>query len=217
MFVRSSNGVSLRQILRIPPLSQDFYQQSADTVAPNLLGKIIIIRGLDGVVTAGEIIEVEAYLGATDPASHAFAGPRSRNRSMFAEGGRCYVYLSYGMHFCMNVVTGPKGRGEAVLIRAVRPCLGIAHMRQRRGMVANGDPSAIKGIADGPGKLTQAMGINLSFDGRDFFRKNCKIVDIGTQFTKKEIGISPRIGISKAVDLPLRFFLKAAVGLSRRQ
>lgn len=200
---------------RLPPLDPAFYLESADVVAPRLLGKILVVRGHDGVFTAGEIIEVEAYLGETDPASHAFGGMKMRNRSMFAAGGSCYVYLSYGMHFCMNVVTGREGYGEAVLIRAISPFMGLEQMCLRRGIVRRVESSSIKGVADGPGKLTQAMGIDLRFDGLNFFTKNYKIIDCGRKLATQEIAVSARIGISKAADLPLRFYIKAARGLSR--
>lgn len=175
-------------------------------MARRLLGKVLVVRAEDGAA-AGEIVEVEAYLGEADPASHAYRGLRPRNRSMFASGGTCYVYLSYGVNHCMNVVTGPAGIGQAVLLRALTPVVGVARMEERRG--------GAKGIANGPGKLTQALGIGLEFDGRDFFGDDLKIVDPGRRLPRGAIATSPRIGISKAADLPLRFYLWSSPDISR--
>lgn len=169
-------------------------------MAPDLLGKVLRVE-LDGMVSSGRIIETEAYT-ADDPASHSFRGRTARNAVMFGPAGRLYVYLSHGIHACANVVTGAEGEGAAVLIRAIEPVEGVAAMRARRG---EGRP-----LADGPGKLCQALGIGLSDDGIDLATPGSpiQIVDDGTPPPDDPL-IGPRIGISKAVDRPWRW--RAAV------
>jgi DNA-3-methyladenine glycosylase len=190
-------------LLEAEPLPRRFYLQDTTKVARALLGKILVnVR--DGVVLAGRIVETEAYLGAKDPASHAYRGETPRNRSMFAEGGTCYVYLSYGMHYCMNVVTAKAGVGEAVLLRAVQPVVNAEAMAELRGLPPH-DPKAMRRLADGPGKLTQALGIDIADDGRRFDGPDFKIVAGSERVAGGGIICGPRIGISKAVDLPLRF------------
>jgi DNA-3-methyladenine glycosylase len=156
---------------------------------------------LDRVVSSGRIIETEAYT-ADDPASHSFRGRTARNAVMFGPAGRLYVYISHGIHACANVVTGVEGEGAAVLIRAIHPIENVDAMRDRRG---EGRP-----LADGPGKLCQALGIRLSDDGIDVTTPGSpiRIVDDGTAPPTDPL-IGPRIGISKAVDMPWRW--RAAV------
>ncbi len=169
-------------------------------MAPELLGKLLVVdRG--GVRVAGRITETEAYT-QDDPASHSFRGTTSRNEVMFGPAGRLYVYLSYGVHVCANVVTGAEGEGEAVLIRAVEPTLGLAAMRARRG---EGRP-----LADGPGKLCQALGLRLSDDGVDLAASDAsiQIVDDGTPPPDDPL-VGPRVGISKGVDTRWRWRVDA--------
>jgi DNA-3-methyladenine glycosylase len=160
---------------------------------------LVVDRG--GIRVAGRIVETEAYTG-DDPASHSFRGPTARNAVMFGPAGRLYVYLSHGVHACANVVTGADGEGAAVLIRAIEPVEGIAVMRARRGEG--------RSLADGPGKLCQALGIRLADDGTDLATLGSPIliVDDGTPPPGDPL-IGPRIGISKAVDTPWRW--RAAV------
>jgi len=187
-----------------------FYQGSATEVAPALLGKVLVTR-LGGEMTVGEIVEVEAYLGSDDEASHSYRGITDRNRIMFSKGGVCYVYLSYGMHYCMNVVTGAEGMGEAVLIRAIAPLHNLTAMAKRRGLSMGSSARASINLSNGPGKLCQAFGITKKQYGWSFDRPDYKIVDQTAddiqQVSKPAILSSPRIGISKAKDLPLRFYL----------
>ena len=169
-------------------------------MAPDLLGKVLRVE-LDGVVSSGRIIETEAYT-SDDPASHSFQGQTPRNRVMFGPAGHVYVYLSYGIHCCANVVTGAEGEGAAVLIRAIDPIEGVAAMRARRGEG--------RALADGPGKLCQALGIRLSDDGVDLAAPGSpiQILDDGSPPPDDPL-TGPRIGISKAVDTPWRW--RAAV------
>lgn len=165
-------------------------------MASDLLGKVLRVE-LDGEVSSGRIIETEAYT-ADDPASHSFRGRTARNAVMFGPAGRLYVYLSHGIHACANVVTGAEGEGAAVLIRAIEPIDGVAAMRARRGEG--------RSLADGPGKLCQALGIRLSDDGTDLatLGSSIQIVDDGTPPPDDPL-IGPRIGLSKAVDTPWRW------------
>ena len=173
-----------------------WFGRTADLVAPDLLNKVVCVETGDGVAS-GRIIETEAYL-PDDPASHAFNGPTDRNRVMFGPPGHLYVYLSYGIHCCANVVTGPDGSGQAVLIRAVTPIRGVELIRKRR---ARPD----RELSNGPGKLCAALGIELKHDGLDLLGdRGVSIEDDGTEPPPTPL-IGPRIGISKAVDSPLRF------------
>jgi DNA-3-methyladenine glycosylase len=165
-------------------------------VALDLLNKVLRVEG-DGGISSGRIVETEAYL-PDDPASHTFNGPTDRNRVMFGPAGHLYVYLSYGIHRCANVVTGPEGSGQAVLLRALQPIEGIDLMRTRRGR-----PDPV--LADGPGKLCQAMGIDLEHDGVELLGgSDISIVDDGVP-PPTDPRVGPRVGISKAIDAPLRF------------
>jgi DNA-3-methyladenine glycosylase len=192
------------------PLSTQFYHGDTLDIARNLLGKGLY-RKVDGEVLLAEICEVEAYLGTADPASHTFRGLSKRNAAMFEGGGTCYVYLSYGLNYCMNVVTQEKGLGEAVLLRAAKPILGMERMKKNR-------PRAKTEIQllSGPGRLCQGFEINLQQNGWTFDRPDLKIVDLKTRVKPHQIGISARIGITKAASHPWRFFIKSSPWLSRK-
>lgn len=150
---------------------------------------------IDGESVSVEIDEVEAYAGETDAASHAFRGRTPRNGAMFAGGGNLYVYRSYGIHWCMNVVVGPAGTARAVLLRGGRIVAGEATARRRRGRDDH--------LADGPGKLTQALGVSGQQDGHSLTGPPLQLTPPTREVA--EIAKTPRIGISKAVDLPWRF------------
>lgn len=205
--------LSAAEWLSLPPLSQRFYAQGAAEVAPMLLGKALV-HVVRGQPIVGEIVEVEAYLGLGDPASHTYRGLTPRTRPMFEAGGICYVYLSYGVNYCMNVVTGRKGDGEAVLLRALAPLHGIERMAKNRGVVLDERHATLRNVACGPGKLTKALGVDLRHNGSSFRDSPLRIVDFRKEVSH-EVATSPRIGITKAVDLPLRFFVKDSRWLSR--
>lgn len=157
-------------------------------MAAHLLGKRLVTR-IGGATTAVSICEVEAYGGADDPASHAHRGPRRRNRTMFAQAGTLYVYLSYGVHWCANVVTGREGRGQAVLLRGGLPELGVDTMIARRGREDH--------LCDGPGKLTRALGLEGRHDGLALSQsREVWLEDTGME--SPEWRSTPRVGISKA-------------------
>lgn len=153
----------------------------------------------DGVLVGGSIVETEAYT-RTDPASHSFKGPTARNAVMFGPPGRLYVYLSYGIHCCANVVTGADGDGQAVLLRAIVPTVGLDAIRSRRRGRSDRD------LANGPGKLCEALGIGLADDGTAVCDPGSpiRVVDDGTAPPCDPV-VGPRIGITTAVDVPWRF------------
>lgn len=165
------------------------------SVAEGLLGWTLESR-VDGVVTAVTITETEAYAGPDDPASHAFGGLTPRNEVMFGPAGLLYVYRSYGIHWCMNVVVGERDLPHAVLLRGGEPTAGIASMVKRRGRRTD--------IANGPGKLCQALGVTGVLDGTDL-RTGVLRLFPGPGIGDRIVETTPRIGISKAVDLPWRY------------
>lgn len=193
-------------------LPRRFYAGDVLEVAPQLLNKILV-RGR----RAGRIVEVEAYRGAEDPASHAYRGPTRRNATMFGPPGRLYVYFTYGMHWCANAVCGPMGEAQAVLLRAVAPLSGVEEMRLSRG--AGRTDRAIppdRQLASGPARLCQAFAITGEDDGADLVRKDrgLAVVDDGTP-PPPLVGVSTRVGISAAAELPWRFFVPGEPHVSR--
>ncbi len=179
----------------LEPLARTWFERDAPVVAPDLLNKLLVVS-IDGVRCSGRIIETEAYM-SDDAASHTFTGETQRNAVMFGPAGHLYVYLSYGIHQCANVVTGAAGDGQAVLLRAVHPVDGLELMRVRR---ERPDPE----LANGPGKLTQALGIGADHDGLDLLSSQISIVDDGVCPPSTPL-IGPRVGITKAVQTPWRF------------
>jgi DNA-3-methyladenine glycosylase len=200
----------LENYLQNKALPLEFFLRPTSIVARNLLGKgLYVVK--EGKPTLIQLIEVEVYLGSRDPASHAYRGLTERNWPMFEAGGTCYVYLSYGLNYCMNVATREKGCGEAILFRAALPLFGHEVMRQRRGPKVS-EPN----LLNGPGKLCHALGIDLSYNGMRFDRDDFKLVDLGHKASSRLIGKSPRIGITKAADKLLRFYFRSSPGLSRK-
>ena len=173
-----------------------FFERPAEVVARELIGAVIEVRA-GQAVTRGRIVETEAYLGVDDPASHAFAHRRhAGNVSVYGAPGTWYVYRSYGIHWCANLTAGGLPIAAAVLLRAIEPLEGLGLMRRRRGGVAD------RILANGPGKLCQALGIDRTLDGR-VMRRSWARIFTGTPAATVEV--TPRIGISRAVDWPLRF------------
>ena len=165
----------------------------------------MLLRWLDGELLGGLIAETEAYT-EDDAASHCHRGMTPRNRSMFARGGTIYIYKSYGIHHCMNIASGRAGDGEGVLLRSFIPLYGIKTMRSLRGWP---EPRPAKGLSDGPGKLTQALAINLSHNGRHLDDAP-EICLLATGGKPTRILAGPRIGITKDIDRPWRFWLDAS-------
>ena len=190
-------------------LPVSFFRQPTETVARALLGAVVL-SVVDGVRTAGRIVETEAYLGRDDPASHGFAMRRhARNAALFGPAGTWYVYLSYGVHWCCNLVCEGAGLGGAVLLRALEPIEGIEAMATRRGTVKTAQ------LCSGPGRLAQALGITLALDGRPM-RASELTVHRGVAVPPEQVAAGPRIGITKAAEWPLRFTVRGSPWLSRR-
>lgn len=193
----------------LPP---EFYVQPTLRVARALLGKLLVHRRR-GTVTAGRIVEVEAYCGPHDRAAHTAGGRRTaRNEVMWGTGGRLYVYFTYGMHHCCNVVTRTAGAPEAVLLRALEPIAGLRLMRRRRG----GGDLAEMAIARGPGNLCRAMGIDRRYDGNDLGTGPVVILD-APKVMPGTIVASTRIGVAYAgLDAlrPWRFFVRNSPAVS---
>ena len=189
-------------------VSRNFYLDPPDLVARKLLGKLLV-RG-DMV---GRIVEVEAYFGEADAASHAFAGRTARNAVLFGPPGHAYVYFIYGMYFCLNVSCEREGRAGGVLFRALDPIRGLETMARNRGL----DPTRVAALTSGPGRLCQAFGITRDRDnGADFTspRSDLQIRDDG--FVANDVLVTPRIGISKDADRPARFLLAGNPFVSKR-
>lgn len=188
-------------------LTLSFYRrENVLQIAEELLGKVLVTNW-NGIVTSGRIIEVEAYAGIQDMASHAFGGRRTaRNEIMYAKGGSAYVYLCYGIHHLFNVVTHAKDIPHAILIRALEPVKGIQEM-----LVRTGKEKSRNTLTKGPGNVSKALGISTFHSGHSLLSKELFIADDGAGFGKKEIFSSPRIGIDYARQdalLPYRFYIK---------
>jgi len=202
-------------MLRINPLPRRFFEPSAKVVARALLGHWLIRNTVNGPC-GGPIVETEAYL-VGDPACHGAPGPTARNRVMFGPPGHGYIYFIYGNYFCMNVVCQPRGVAEAVLIRAVEVAIGEAFMRRRRPVEAARD------LTNGPGKLSAAMDIDRRLDGVDlcdtrsplFLAESPALVKFRRE--RGPIVTSPRIGLTKAAELHLRFYLEGSTFVSHRR
>lgn len=187
-------------------LGADFFARGALEVARDLLGTVLVSM-VDGVQAAGVVVETEAYGGAEDAASHAAtkSGVTKRNRVMFGPPGRAYVYRSYGVHWCTNVVTGPDGDGQAVLLRGLTPLWGREAMLERRGTPP---------LAAGPGRLSQALGITDALYGHPLDRPPLQLL-AGYSVDQARVVVTPRIGISAAAEWPNRFYVVGAPGVSR--
>ncbi len=191
------------------PLPRRFYARDTVRVARDLLGCVLETR-IDGVRTSGRIVEVEAYVGPNDPAAHGFGNRRTRrNEDLFGPPGVSYVYFIYGVHWCFNAVTVREGFPAAVLVRALEPLAGMDAMSSRRG---TDDP---RKLCAGPGRLCQALGIDGRHSGQRLGSGPVRILS-GGNARRVRIARTPRIGISKAADWPLRFYDAESPWPSRR-
>jgi len=184
------------------PLTRRFFDRPSVEVAPDLLGRILV-RQLDGVRMAGRIVEVEAYR-PDDPASHSFRGPTPRNATMFGPAGHAYVYISHGIHHCLNLTTGG---ASAVLLRALEPVEGMSEMTRRRRVA---QPRL---LCAGPGRLCQALGVTLAEDGQALTRRGGLWVTEGRPVAA--VRATPRVGLSVATDVAWRFVEEGSRYLSR--
>jgi DNA-3-methyladenine glycosylase len=198
------------QLRRAATLPVAFFRRPTEVVAAELLG-MVVVSSVGGQCTEARIVETEAYLGYDDPASHGYLHRRSaRNAALFGPPGSWYVYLSYGMHWCANLVCQRTGLASAVLLRALEPLAGLEVMRRRRGAVPDRE------LCSGPGKLCQALGIGRTLDGTGMARSPV-IVRLPEEGETGRIAITPRIGITKAADWPLRYCLAGSAWLSRKE
>ena len=195
-------------------LPRKFYTRDVHIVAKELLGKFLV-RKIGRKYLTGKIVEVEAYDGSIDKAAHTYGGKTKRNEVMFNEGGYLYVYFTYGMHFCSNVVAGKLNEGKAILLRAVEPVNGLNEMAINRFKKKEISAVELKNLTNGPAKICQAFGIARSENGTDLTGKEIFILDAPKLSTNK-IAASARIGIKKSVDLPWRYYIKNNSFLSRK-
>ena len=193
---------------RAATLPVGFFSRDVTSVARGLIGARLETE-FRGVRTAGRIVEVEAYLGAEDPAAHAYQFRRhAQNQSLYLGPATWYVYLSYGMHWCANLVAGTEGHGGAVLLRAIEPLEGFPAMKRRRNQ------NDLSQLGAGPGRLCQALGITRErLDGRFMPESSARVV-AGATVEESEILVTPRIGITKAANWPLRFSLRGSPWVS---
>jgi DNA-3-methyladenine glycosylase len=202
-------GYASSQLRDAKRLSREFFNRDAVTVARDLLGKLLIRR--EGrKLLAGRIVEDEAYLGARDPAAHAYGGKTARNFVLFGPPGHAYVYFIYGNHYCLNVSCMPESRGEGVLFRAMEPVLGVEAMASARGLEISSLSRAaqLRLISSGPGRMSQAMGITRMRDNdKDLTSRASDLWLADDGFRPQRIVATPRVGITKAVDHPLRFVM----------
>jgi len=183
-----------------PPLPRAFYDRETELVSRELLGTILVSETPDGV-TAGRIVETEAYLGEHDPACHAAVGETARTKYLYGPPGTAYIYFIYGAHWCFNAVTRGVGLPSAVLVRAVEPVEGIELMRERRH-----HPRHDRDLTNGPGKLCAALGITGEGNGLSLSAPPLMICR-GAPVSDADVEVTPRIGITRAADWPLRWFV----------
>lgn len=187
-------------------IEREFYlRENTVKIARELLGKLLVVPNEQGERISGMIVETEAYLGVEDRAAHSYGGRRTkRTETMYAEGGRVYIFFIYGMYFQFNIVTGPLDRPHAILIRAVEPIEGVEIMRERRGQMKDSN------LTSGPGKLCIAMGIDRTANGTDLHGEKIWLED-HKKITPKHIAVGKRVGVDYAeedADKPWRFWVK---------
>jgi DNA-3-methyladenine glycosylase len=203
---RAAHGA--RRVRGPLPLPAAFYDRETEAVARDLLGAVLECRTADGIVS-GRIVETEAYVGEHDPACHAAAGRTDRTRWLYGPPGTAYVYFIYGVHWCFNAVTRSAGEPSAVLVRALEPIAGVEAMRRHRP-AARSD----RDLTNGPGKLCAALGIDGRHNGLRLDRLPLRIV-AGDPVPDEDVVVSPRIGITKAADWPLRWYVAGSRFVSK--
>ena len=206
---------------KFQPLTRPFFARNPRRVARELLGKVLVRNVLEPnggkSHLTGRIVEVEAYLGKNDPASHSAAGNTARTAVLFGPPGYAYVYFIYGNYYCLNVSCEPDGKAGGVLFRAVEPLRGIEEMAQARKIQVRGPRDLIR-LTSGPGRLAEAFGITRARDnGRDLTSPDSGLWIGDDGFRTRNIRITPRIGISKAADEPLRYILAGNAFVSRQK
>jgi DNA-3-methyladenine glycosylase len=213
--MRIATSTTLRALV---PLPRDFYSRDPRIVSRGLLGKILV-RRQSRKLLAGRVVEVEAYLGANDPAAHSASGRTPRNAALFGPPGHSYVYFIYGNHFCFNVSCLPDGEAGGVLFRALEPLTGIEEMAEARGLSIDreGTVADLRMLTSGPGRLAEAFDITRERDNEKDLtsvRSDLYLVDDG--FRPRRVEITPRIGITKAAARPLRYLIADNKFVSKR-
>ncbi len=209
---RSEPMVKSAKILR-----RAFFNRDPRIVARNLLGKLIV-RSEDGKTRSGRVVEVEAYLGVGDLAAHAAAGQTERNAVLWGEPGHAYVYFIYGMHYCLNISCLPRGEAGCILIRALEPVAGVREMAQAREipdmeLISTND---FRKLTSGPGRLCEALSITRPRDdGKDMVSRQSDLQVMEDGFKVRKVGVTPRIGITKSAELPLRYVITGNKFVSR--
>nr|WP_204617038.1 DNA-3-methyladenine glycosylase [Desulforadius tongensis] len=198
---------SKSDFLKLQPLAREFYNRDTVQVARELLGCLLVHHSPEGAA-GGIIVETEAYTQHGDPACHASRGMTPRNRVMFGPPGHAYVYFTYGIHYCFNAVTNAEGVGDAVLIRALQPEIGIPLMQKRRGR------ERLKDLCSGPAKLVQALGMSGEHNGADLTAGPVRLYPGWDRVP--EIVTTTRIGIREGAELPLRFYIKDNPYISKK-
>jgi DNA-3-methyladenine glycosylase len=200
--MKSRTNLSMLQKMK------ELFELDTLTVAKSLLGYTLVHESDEGI-TGGIIVETEGYLQG-DPACHAYRKKSVRNAPMFGKAGTIYVYQIYGMHFCVNISTNQKDIGEAVLIRALEPTIGIDLMQQRR------QTNILKNLCSGPGKLVQALEIHKRMNDWHILNSDLKLIEPSMKLPDNEIVTTTRIGITQGADLPYRFYIKNNIFISRK-
>ena len=208
------------KVLSTKPLPRSFFDRDPRQVARSLLGKVLV-RGAGTRLRVGRIVEVEAYLGAADAAAHAAAGETERNGVLFGPPGHAYVYLSYGLHYCLNVSCMPPGQAGCVLFRALEPVAGIKQMARSREIEFSAadirDPQILRKLASGPARLCEALEITRPRDnGRDMTAPKSGLWIGDDGFRAENIVTALRVGITKSAELPLRYYLAGNPFVSRK-
>jgi len=204
----------------IQPLDRTFFRRDPRRVARDLLGKILLREGEFHLMA--RIVEVEAYLGENDPAAHAAAGNTARNSVLFGPPGYAYVYFIYGNHYCLNVSCLPVGVAGGVLFRALEPVAGIAEMAAARDIeipdLDEARPALLKKISSGPGRMSEAFGVTRERDnGKDFTSTRSDLRIVEDDYRVRGVTVTPRIGIVKAAERPLRYFITGSPFVSGRK
>jgi DNA-3-methyladenine glycosylase len=210
--IRQANRIAAQAASRAPArriLSRGFYDRETEIVARELLGATLECRTPEGVAS-GRIVETEAYLGEHDAACHAAVGRTERTSPLYGRPGIAYVYFIYGVHWCINAVTRAEGLPSAVLIRALEPLRGIELMRERRGK-----PAGDRDLTNGPGKLCEALGIDRRMNWCSL-QRGPVVIREGNAVAEESVVVTARIGIRKAADWPLRYYIKDNEYVSRR-
>ena len=214
--MRDAEASASPKATRIRPLDRAFFSRDPRRVARELLGKVLV-RQEDAARRCGRIVEVEAYLGTEDPAAHSAAGNTARTAVLFGPPGHAYVYFIYGNHYCLNVSCEPEGQAGSVLIRALEPICGIEEMAQARGVEIHSPKDLVK-LSSGPGRLAEAFGISRTRDnGCDLTCPKGSLWIGEDGYRARGIRMTPRIGITKAADKPLRYVLVGNAYVSGRR